>query len=101
MIVQGHVELPSNPDTDFNLPSTEPNRDFCIQYQQLPFQVLSTGNRSAYGCTINPDTEGDSWSHFQFSAFKKLIICIPHPALATVGGVLLICKHHTWIIIII
>ena len=92
MIVQGHVELPSNPDASFDLPSTEPNRDFRIQYQQLPFRVLSPGNRSAYGRTINPDNEGDSWSRFQFSAFKKLVMRIPHPALATKGGVLLICK---------
>lgn len=83
MIVQGRVELPSNPDTNFDPPSTEPNRDYRVQYQRLPFRVLSAGNRSAYGRTINPDTEGDSWSRFQFFAFKKLVMRIPHPALAT------------------
>ena len=93
MIVHGHVELPPNADAHFDLPSTEPNRDFRISYQHLPFRLLSAGNRSAYGRSINPDTDGDSWCRFQFSAFKKLIMHIPHPALANKGGVILICKY--------
>ena len=94
MIIQGHVELPTNPDSSFDLPPTEPNREFRIQYQQLPFWVLSVGNRLAHGRSINPDNEGDSWSRFQFSSLKKLVMHIPHPALATKGGVLLICQYH-------